>query len=888
VVACVATLGRKGSQRIGKFKPEDFTIIVADEAHKSVSPIWLRTLHFLGVHPENFEDGKLLVGLTATAYRGDGKSLGFLYDDIFTQFDIRYGMKEGWLTDIDWVTVKTDTDIASVKVNGGEFAQGELTKKVDNPVRNAQIVKAYMEHSMDEPAIVFCAGVQHAYTMADMFNQAGIAAECIEGGTEKEVRKDWIGDYRSGKIKVLLNHSVFCLDEETEILTEEGWVGIEEMDYSKRVANFDPETRNVFFKEPKFIIKRDRLPGERMVSFKSDRMNYRVTEHHRMLGFNKFKQSFYEKKAIDIVGQKPIMSMGSMTAERSITFTPQQEPPRKTAARTRSLSYIYRKQGQDQATARLNAEIAIAERDGLRYKTIDELTVDDCLFLGFFLGDGHYGKKHGGGTGVSFASANVYPVIQKWVDDLFLRLNFDFYRGVRDTYIVWSIGRGTGFGPQKKNGFYSYTPYLVKTETDWIYSLNKDQFDALLVGLHIADGTHGNAVVEQIDRTNINTVFFNLADAIQAVGCTYGYRISVSHITKTNPKHRDQKNIYIIKAKSEKDLLFHTSGVQSPQIEPGWKQERVWCVTSDTTFIITRRGGRVLITGNTTGFDAPETTTIIMARPIRSTLTYTQAIGRGLRPSASAMVDLFLDADARRMAIENSDKPACKLIDFEDNVGNHNVCRPPILFGLNPNAKSKKPKTKLFKEVVEVLDDVKAKAQIDTSKLLDLDDIHIVSERKRLKLQAYSVDDVIKSMSIMMWLPISDTDYELLLPKNDKAIIVAKNMLDQYELHETDLKSNIATKLQVFSSLQGAIKTADDYVHRVGYDTTFQKNDSAWRGKGVSGKQAAILRNLFKGGCRFGPGRYPDTQQLHVTINGRFLENSGEASTLINDRFNKK
>ena len=498
-ICSVQTIGRKGSKRISKFAGDQYNLCIVDEAHGSLAPIWLRALHFLGVHPENFQDGKLLVGLTATAYRGDGKSLGYLYDDIYAQFDIRYGIREGWLTDIEWVSVKTNTNIASVKVNGGEFAQGELTKKVDNPVRNAQIVKAYMEHSINEPAIVFCAGVQHAYTMADMFNQAGISAECIEGGTDKEVRKDWIDDYRAGKIKVLLN-------------------------------------------------------------------------------------------------------------------------------------YI-------------------------------------CLAV---------------------------------------------------------------------------------------------------------------------------------------------------------------------------------------------------------------------------GFDAPETTTIIMARPIRSTLTYTQAIGRGLRPSASAMVDLFLDADARRMAIENSDKPACKLIDFEDNVGNHNVCRPPILFGLNPNAKSKKPKTKLFKEVVEVLDDVKAKAQIDTSKLLDLDDIHIVSERKRLKLQAYSVDDVIKSMSIMMWLPISDTDYELLLPKNDKAIIVVKNMLDQYELHETDLKSNIATKLQVFSSLQGAIKTADDYVHRVGYDTTFQKNDSAWRSKGVSGKQAAILRNLFKGGCRFGPGRYPDTQQLHVTINGRFLENSGEASTLINERFNKK
>jgi hypothetical protein len=65
-------------------------------------------------------------------------------------------------------------------------------------------------------------------------------------------------------------------------------------------------------------------------------------------------------------------------------------------------------------------------------------------------------------------------------------------------------------------------------------------------------------------------------------------------------------------------------------LEDGFRKERVWCVTSKTGNIITRRKGKVSVVGNTTGVDW-DVRCIILARPTKSEILYTQIIGRGLR-----------------------------------------------------------------------------------------------------------------------------------------------------------------------------------------------------------------------------------------------------------------
>lgn len=68
----------------------------------------------------------------------------------------------------------------------------------------------------------------------------------------------------------------------------------------------------------------------------------------------------------------------------------------------------------------------------------------------------------------------------------------------------------------------------------------------------------------------------------------------------------------------------------------------------------------------TEGFDAPQTSLIVMARPTKSLLLYTQMLGRGLRP-IDGLLEGLLAEEIRCQAIANSEKPYLLNLDFVGN-----------------------------------------------------------------------------------------------------------------------------------------------------------------------------------------------------------------------------
>ena len=74
----------------------------------------------------------------------------------------------------------------------------------------------------------------------------------------------------------------------------------------------------------------------------------------------------------------------------------------------------------------------------------------------------------------------------------------------------------------------------------------------------------------------------------------------------------------------------------------------------------------------TEGFDAPKTAIIANCRPTKSEALYLQIIGRGTRPLAG-IVDGPETAEARKAAIEASEKSHCVVLDFCGNSGEHKL-----------------------------------------------------------------------------------------------------------------------------------------------------------------------------------------------------------------------
>lgn len=204
VVASVATIGRSGSDRINKWKPDHFKTIVIDEAHHAAADSYLRVLDYFA--PD------LTLGVTATPQRGDNVALQGVFEEVVFYRSILEMIRDGWLSPLVGYRVDTHTDISGVATRGGDYVEAELTKAIDTPERNALLVKAYHDLAQGRPTLVFAAGIEHAQDIAKAFestsNSRRISVGCILGETSRGVRDQIYGQLRNGEIQVVVNVGV--------------------------------------------------------------------------------------------------------------------------------------------------------------------------------------------------------------------------------------------------------------------------------------------------------------------------------------------------------------------------------------------------------------------------------------------------------------------------------------------------------------------------------------------------------------------------------------------------------------------------------------------------------------------------------------------------------
>ncbi len=219
VVASVQTLGRSvpgggPNERLKKFAGR-FGIIVVDEAHHiKEDGSYANVLNFFGVgdDPTNSDmlaDGmrRLLLGVTATPNRSDGLGLHKFFDEIVVNFNLVWGVKNGYLTDIRAWKVTTGIDISTVKTKAGDFEQSQLGGLINNSRRNSQIVSAWKQYSQRR-FIAFAGSVEHAHELASVFVDAGFPVRVVDGTTPQEIRDEYYEELRKGDIHGLINFGV--------------------------------------------------------------------------------------------------------------------------------------------------------------------------------------------------------------------------------------------------------------------------------------------------------------------------------------------------------------------------------------------------------------------------------------------------------------------------------------------------------------------------------------------------------------------------------------------------------------------------------------------------------------------------------------------------------
>lgn len=218
VVASVQTLNvrKRGRYRFEKFEPNDFGLLMIDEAHYSAAASYRRVVEHFQQNPD-----LKLFGVTATPDRLDGVGLGCLYDDVVGNLDINWGIKNGWLVAPRQVIVQLEKlDLSQVHTLGGDLKADELAKVVEMEENLHGMAKPIVDFAGTErQTIVFTASVPQAHRLAELIRdyhnrQHGTPGRVasLDGKTSPQDprRKAVVEQYKNGEIQYFVNCGIAC------------------------------------------------------------------------------------------------------------------------------------------------------------------------------------------------------------------------------------------------------------------------------------------------------------------------------------------------------------------------------------------------------------------------------------------------------------------------------------------------------------------------------------------------------------------------------------------------------------------------------------------------------------------------------------------------------
>ena len=194
VSATVQTLA--SDRRLNAFNPGDFDMVITDEAHHAVAPSYRKIIEYL--------QPRVHLGFTATPNRADGKGLVEAFDDIVFNRDLRWGIENGYLSDIDCRRVTIGWKTKGVSRRAGDFAINELDSRVNTKKTNEQVAAAYQQLAMGQ-TLIFATSVDHAYELSKLIPDSVV----VDGKTPLDERRQIIERFTNREIRCLINFGVF-------------------------------------------------------------------------------------------------------------------------------------------------------------------------------------------------------------------------------------------------------------------------------------------------------------------------------------------------------------------------------------------------------------------------------------------------------------------------------------------------------------------------------------------------------------------------------------------------------------------------------------------------------------------------------------------------------
>lgn len=566
-VASIATLHSRGIRTRRMDLPEAHLIVV-DECHHATAATWKS---ILDAYPEAF-----VVGLTATPCRGDGRGLGSIFEELVECPDVSELARQGYLVGTK-VFAAPPPDLSGVKILAGDYNEKQLSAKVNTNQLVGDVVTHWLRFAEGRRTLVYAVDVAHSVHLRDEFCRAGISAGHIDGTTPAEERDEVLRQFGAGVLDVVTNCAVLtegfdapeascivlakptksfglyrqmCLDSITEILTQRGWLGPDEIRDDDQVCAFDQENGAAGWVPILSRVDRTLGDDEGMMGVNSPGVDLRVTAEHQMVFCTRSLRQWRKKEA---------MAVAALRNGWGIPVSGQQSAP------------------------------------GLA------LTNDELRFIGWFVTDGCLNKKN---NVIQIAQAeNKIEALE--IEKCLQGCGFKYGKHVRwpnsqfnatARRIEFYVSKGKPRDRDKHlSGWGRLEPYIDKDLSPALEDISAEQLAVLLEAIHLGDGWKHRGQSWTRRSYHIATGNLTFADRLQSLCVRRGWRCnrSIQSYNK-NPLYA----LHIKKSAlrwiggplyQDRDFLKPVKAIDG---------ERVWCVENKLGTLFIRRNGKVAVVGN--------------------------------------------------------------------------------------------------------------------------------------------------------------------------------------------------------------------------------------------------------------------------------------------------
>lgn len=158
-------------RRLEHFAPDAFDLIVTDEAHHAAALSYKKIFDYF--------KPRLHVGVTATPNRGDHQRLDDIYERIVFDRDLKWGIENHYLSDINCYRSKMTCDLRHLRTSMGDFQINDLEAAMTKEKIIQEIADVY--HNMAKgKTLIFAVSVKHAEAIAEAIP----GAVSVTGNTE--------------------------------------------------------------------------------------------------------------------------------------------------------------------------------------------------------------------------------------------------------------------------------------------------------------------------------------------------------------------------------------------------------------------------------------------------------------------------------------------------------------------------------------------------------------------------------------------------------------------------------------------------------------------------------------------------------------------------------